>query len=213
MCHNGEMVNHQYAPQSKDMVSFLEQYEECQQDISKVKQLVPMTMEGCVVRLSDIIGYIGKDIDDACRLGMFQTDKIPTAIKETLGVTNDKIMNAIILDVIENSFDKPYLQMSERVFEQVVNLKKFNYENIYAKATDSKTLKRYTEMFHSLFEIYMEALEKQEKDNDIFQVFLQGMCQAYVATTSHAQMVIDFMSGMTDNYIERQYIKYIKNAK
>ena len=60
-----------------------------------------MTLEGCVVRISDIIGYIGKDIDDANRLGIFNKNTLPENVKKYLGTENTQIMNSIILDIIK----------------------------------------------------------------------------------------------------------------
>lgn len=66
-----------------------------------------MTLEGCVVRISDIIGYIGRDIEDAIRIGVLKREDVPENIKNVLGTTNKEIVNTIILDIVANSFDKP----------------------------------------------------------------------------------------------------------
>ena len=57
-----------------------------------IKKLVPMTLEGCVVRISDIIAYIGRDIEDALRMGVIKEDDIPRDITHVLGVSNRQII-------------------------------------------------------------------------------------------------------------------------
>ena len=210
MCHNGEMVKAKYAPINKTKEDVLKEYEECRKDESKILKLIPMTLEGCVVRVSDIIGYIGKDIDDARKLEVFDIDTLPESVKATLGSTNVEIMNNIITDIMIQSYGKPYIQMSENVYEQVEKLKKFNYENIYYKAMDNKEKKYITNMFNELYEVYINALEKEDKSNDIYEVFLKDMNVEYLNNSNNDEKVIDFIASMTDNYIQKQYDKYIK---
>lgn len=209
MCHNGELVMSKYAPIKKDINTFLKEYNECTQDENKVKKLRPMTMEGCVVRISDIIGYIGKDIEDAQELGKINKKQIPENIKRELGTTNAEIMNNIIMDIIKNSFNKPYIEMSKEVFNAIVDLKKFNMENIYKKSVTDEQLKLYKKMFNNLYDIYMQALKNKDYKNDIY-LFLNNMCDEYKNNNKLEQIVIDFISGMTDGYMELQYNKYIK---
>ena len=67
ICHNGEMEMKEYRPR-KDKTTFAEfdaMKESCYTDPAAIKGLVPCTLEGCVVRISDIVAYIGKDRQDA----------------------------------------------------------------------------------------------------------------------------------------------------
>jgi len=212
MCHNGEMVKSKYTPMKKDLNIFKKEYNDCMYDDKLIKNIRPMTLEGCVVRISDIIGYIGKDIEDAVRLGKFDVKDIPQDIKENLGVTNHDIMNNIILDIIKESYGKPYIQMSDKMYELVVKLKKFNMENIYLKANNEDDLKEYEEILNKLFEVYLNALNNEEKENDIYLLFLNNMNEKYLLEKKE-QQVIDFIAGMTDNFMIRQYNKYVRNIK
>ena len=135
---------------------------------------------------------------------------MPESVKTTLGSTNVEIMNNIITDIMIQSYGKPYIQMSENVYEQVEKLKKFNYENIYYKAMDNKEKKYITNMFNELYEVYINALEKEDKSNDIYEVFLKDMNVEYLNNSNNDEKVIDFIASMTDNYIQKQYDKYIK---
>lgn len=210
MCHNGELLQKEYRPVQKSKEDFIREYEECRKDGNKIKKLVPMTLEGCVVRISDIIGYIGKDIEDSNKLSRFDIDAIPNEIKHILGASNDEIMNNIIMDIVTQSYSKDYIQMSEKVFEQVEKLKKFNYENIYNYAYDEQLRKTIIDMFYKLYDVYINALEKEDANNDIYQIFLKNMSNEYLKNTSNDEKVIDYISSMTDNFIKRQYDKYIE---
>lgn len=212
MCHNGEMVKSKYTPNQKDFSSFLEEYEQCLVDETYIKQIRPMTFEGCVVRIADIIGYIGKDIEDAVRLKKFDVAMIPEEIQENLGVTNHDIMNHVILDIIRESYQKPYIQMSEKMYEWLTKLKKFNYEQIYLKANDEAKLKKYEEIFTNLYQVYKKAVQREDRANDIYCLFLDHMNKEYQEEKTE-QKVIDFLAGMTDHFIEKQYEKYVINKE
>ena len=73
-----------------------------------------MTLEGCVVRISDIIAYIGRDLEDAIRLGLIDISEVPESITSVLGVKNGEMINTIILDILEHSMDKDYLSAGYR---------------------------------------------------------------------------------------------------
>lgn len=211
MCHNGEFVLGKYAPVKKTKEQFLEEYENAYKNAEVVKNLRPMTLEGCVVRISDIVGYIGKDIEDAILLGIIKEEDIPKNIQNTLGTTNREIINTIVTDIINNSIDKPYIQMSEEVFNSIVQLKKFNYEHIYAKANTKEEIKEFEKMFTTLFDTYLKDLNGNNKNTPIYEVFLKDMSKEYLETTTNERKVIDFIAGMTDDYFLYCYQKTLDN--
>lgn len=208
LCHNGELCLEKYEPIKKDKDDFLNQYSKCYTDLSMIKKLIPMTLEGCVVRISDIIGYVGRDIEDAVRLGILKKKEIPESITSVLGNNNKDIINTIILDVVNNSLDKPYIKMSKPVFEAMKELKNFNYEHIYSKAYSDEERKQQKIMFETLFKIYLNHLENNIFSEDIYKIFLNKMTDSYLKNTSNERKVIDYIAGMTDNYFMRQYDKY-----
>ena len=106
LCHNGEVLNKEYYPKKKTKEEFLNEYSEVYKDDSYSKKLIPMTKEGCVVRISDIIAYVGKDLEDAIRLGILKREDLDKSITDVLGNTNDKIVDALVTDVINNSYNK-----------------------------------------------------------------------------------------------------------
>lgn len=208
LCHNGEFVLGEYHPKKKTVKEFLEDYDRCYKDLNYVGVLVPMTLEGCVVRISDMIAYLGRDIEDAVRLGILDQGAIPSEIVEVLGSTNKDIVNNIILDIIDNSTGKPYIKLSDRVFKAIKDLKKFNYQNIYYKANTDETLAFYEKVFNELFIYYRDNLDNP--DNSIQKVFLSSMSDEYNQNTSAERKVIDYLAGMTDDFILKEYDKMLK---
>lgn len=208
-CHNGEMVSEKYVPQKKDMEEFLREYNESYSNIEKSKTYRPMTLEGCVVRISDIIGYIGRDIEDAINLGLFDREDIPKEISDVLGNNNKDIVNTIIVDIIDNSIDKPYIKMSKKVYEAIFKLKKFNYQNIYSKSLTKDEYDYYNLGMKKIYSVYLNALETNDKSNIIYTIFLDSQCSWYLYNTSNQRKVIDFISGMTDELFLHQVKKYL----
>lgn len=210
LCHNGEFVMGEYKPKKKTKDEFLKEYNDCYTDKDAISKLVPMTLEGCVVRISDVIAYVGRDIEDAIRLGRFERSSIPENIREVLGSDNRTIINNIILDVIENSKDMPYIKMSDKVYHALKSLKQFNYDNIYSKANTAAMIDEYKLMFRTLFETYLDQLKNKEMESDIYTVFLNKMTDQYIESTNDFRKVIDYIAGMTDKYFINQYNKYKK---
>lgn len=212
-CHNGEILEGKYEPTKKSKEQFLKEYNDSYKNKELLKKVKPMTLEGCVVRISDIVGYIGKDIDDAIRLGLIKEKEIPINIIKILGKTNSDIVNIIVTDIINNSYDKNYIKLSKDIFEALQDLIKFNYENIYNKANSKEQIEKYKKMFNSLFDLYLDQVENNKKENDIFTLFLDTMNENYINNTSNARKVIDYIAGMTDDFFNNQYKKYFKCVK
>ena len=212
LCHNGEILESEYHFVNKDSEEFLREYEECSKDLNMSKKIRPMTLEGCVVRISDIIGYAGKDIEDAIRLGIIRDSDIPEEIVKILGKTNAEIVNTLVLDIINNSIDKPYIKLSTPVFDSLNKLMKFNYERIYNVINATKENGYYEEMYNTLFRNYKKALEENDTSNDIYKIFLNDMTDDYLNNNSDSRKVIDYLAGMTDDYFINRYNE-ISNIK
>lgn len=209
MCHNGEFLCQNYMPKKKTKEEFLKEYQNSYQDKNFVKTLVPMTLEGCVVRLSDMIAYLGRDIDDAVRLGVFDKAKLPEEIVGVLGCTNREIINTIIMDVIKNSIGKNSINLSEKVYDAMKKLKDFNMKHIYIAANNKEKIMEYKEMFQIIFEGCFKDLEMKNKDSFIYKNFLNYKNEVY-NKSSKERKVLDFIAGMTDHYLLDVY-SYYKN--
>ena len=203
MCHNGEILSPIYEPQEKDAEEVLREYEEAYHDLKKSNQNRPMTLEGCVVRISDVIGYIGRDIEDAIMIGKIKREELPKNIVDVLGCTNKEIINTIILDIINNSMDKPYIKMSDEVYQALFDLKKFNYEHIYQYSLTKKEKDYYKEGMNRIYRHYLEDLDNHNPNSIIYH-FVNTQDQEYLDHTSHKRMVIDFIAGMTDEMFLRE---------
>ena len=210
MCHNGEMLSNKYEVMKKDKDEVLREYKESYNDKDSFKKYRPMTLEGCVVRISDVIAYIGRDIEDAIVLGDMKRSLVPDEIVEVLGDTNKDIVNSIILDIIENSIDKDYIMMSEDIYKALFDLKKFNYENIYSKSISDKELEYYRNGMNMIFNNYLKDLETKNKDSLIFRMFLNNKSDNYINNNSNKRIVIDFIAGMTDDFFLNEVKKACK---
>lgn len=207
MCHNGELSLDKYKPVKKTKEEFLKEYELSYQDKKSIKRLKPMTLEGCVVRISDIIAYIGKDIEDALRLEVIKKEELPKNITKLIGEDNKDIVNTFVCDVIKNSKGKSYIKMSKPIFKALLDLKKFNMEHIYLKANTKKQINEYEKMFRTLFTAFKKDVEKNNKRSVIYTKFLKDMNSSYLENTSVNRKVIDFLAGMTDDYMRKCYLK------
>ena len=205
MCHNDEFVKGKYCPKPKTKEEFLQEYQSTYKDKDAVKHLVPMTLEGCVVRISDVIAYLGRDIDDACMLKLFTKKDIPKEIVEVLGYHNREIINTIILDIINNSLNKPYIKLSDSVYKAIVALKKFNYEKIYNQALDENSKKKIESMFEINYNAFLNDVKTNNINSKIYQNFLNYKNNDYLKNTTDARKVIDFIAGMTDDYFVNCY--------
>lgn len=208
MTHNGEMLNPIYEPMKKDKSEFLREYNESYKDLNKSKTYRPMTLEGCVVRISDIIGYIGRDIEDAIMIDRFKRSDIPESIRDILGDNNRDIVNNIVLDIINESIDKPYIKMSDKVYKALFELKKFNNLNIYKYSMTKEELDYYEKNINKLYNIYLNDIKESNMNSSIYQTFLLHQSKEYLESTNIKRQVIDFISGMTDDFLIREIRNY-----
>jgi dGTPase len=166
--------------------------------------LRPMTLEGCVVRMADTISYVGRDIEDAIRLGLIKREEIPSDCKEVLGETNGTIVYTLVEDLIINSLDKAYVCFSARVGDALKEVKEFNELRIYKNIKVKEQNHKIRLMFELLFEKYIKDLETGNEDSDIYSGYLDGMSSEYRDQTPAAGIVRDFVAGMTDEYFLSQ---------
>ncbi len=211
LCHNGELVMGKYEPRwNKTKEEFLSDYEKTYKDRRVSLELIPMTLEGCVVRISDLIAYLGRDIDDAIRMNLLKWSDVPKSITSVLGFSNREIVNTIINDVINNSKGKKYIKLSDDVYKAISDLKDFNYKNIYAKAYTVEEKSMLKTMLNTLYETYMSDLENNNQDSNIIKSYLNNMSLEY-KKNSNERIVIDYIAGMTDDYTLKEYNKIIKS--
>ena len=159
--HNGEMELCEYYPQPLDnFEDFDKQIENCYVDKNNIKKLVPSTLDGCVVRISDIFAYLGKDRQDAERAHLIKNECFKD---ETIGIYNAEIINNLIVNIVENSYGKPYIKMDDEHFEALKNAKDENYQLIYNNDIVSRELNQTAKPM--MAEIYEKMLEDFTNNN------------------------------------------------
>lgn len=217
LSHNGELLLNKYEPK-KDKTK-----EEVLKEIDSVftidgysKMIRPMTLEGCVVRISDIIAYLGRDIEDAITIGVIARDELPRQITDVLGNDNSSIVNTLTLDIIKNGMDKEYIQFSKEIFKALVDLRNWNYKKIYNSEEALKNRKELEKAFVDMFNIYVEELKDKDCKNYIefseniptsekrLYEFVNSRSEEYRKNTNVKRIVIDYMAGQTDQFFLRE---------
>ncbi len=201
LCHNGEKFEQRLSP--KNTPNKLEEI--------KNRDCKPTTYEGCIVRFSDKIAYLGRDIEDAIVAGFITRKDIPTRVQKIIGSTNSEFIDAFTSDIVKSTYNKNCICLSDEFFELFTILRKFNYENIYFHPR-RKEYNPYAEniiitiydyllnlftMFGYDFENYQRA-GKIELDK-AFGRYLWKMNDFY-KQTSDIEPVVDYIAGMTDLY-------------
>lgn len=215
LCHNGEMELEKYMPRKyADFKIFDEKVEECYKDKDANRRLVPATLEACVMRISDIIAYLGKDRQDAQKLGLFE--KEPDFFGGKIGNTNAEIINNMIVNIVENSYGKNYLKMDKDYFEAFSQGKKENYEMIYGNV---KVGKVYEEEINPMMEeIYLRLLKDAKSHNKESVLYKHHIAYVKKMTGYYSDVdyeentpddiVVDYIASMTDDYFVDLY-KYL----
>lgn len=215
MSHCGEKVDGHYAPAPPpDRDKFYATFEACYADKTAVGSLRPSTLEGCVVRLSDMIAYVGKDRQDAYwSLGM-DIDYANTVI----GKYNKDIIDNVTRDVIANSLNAPYLSLSDDVFEALEQCRRENNEKIYGLPQVRKPYDEIVKpMMRKLYEKFLCDVEHENRQSIIYKHYLDDNYvrqnyfdskDGYYITTEPNDLVVDFIASMTDDYFLEAF-KYL----
>ena len=212
LCHNGEFAQQVLRlGETKTFDQLDETVKRCTEIISEIKNLRPSTLEGCVVRVSDMIAYIGKDRDDAMRVGII--DSLSVFDADYIGCDNSRIINNMTVDIVNNSYRQNHIAMSEAAFNDIVRAKKQNYEKIYyMEGTVSEFENIVQEMF---FEMYERLLSDLTAGNEASPVFRHHVAQLIANSSSIKaddylsgepnQIICDYISSMTDSYFISLY--------
>lgn len=207
LCHNGEFLCKKYEPDTKKTPEqFLEEYHRTLIEPGFDKTLRPMTLEGCVVRISDVIAYIGRDIEDAIKVKLIKREDIPEDIVKVLGNKNSVIIDTLVKNLIENSYGKPYLEFNKDIYMALKKLLEFNYKKIYSNPKKEDKVEKYTKMFEDLFEALL--IDLKTKSGRITTNYLVGKGKEYQKNTSLERIAIDYIAGMTDDYFMMEYMSH-----
>lgn len=205
LCHNGEMLSKKYAPdKEKTVEQFWQEYEDCWKKEGTSLKIRPMTLEGCVVRISDVISYIGKDIEDAIKVGIITLDDLPDQVCHVLGVDNKSMINRLIGDLVIHSYQKPYLRFSNEVFDALQVLMQFLSVHVHKHPVLVKENAKLVRMVKELYEVYYDDLLDKNKETSGIDAYVAKMVPEY-AHTDPALIVCDYLSAMTDSYVLKEY--------
>lgn len=213
LCHNGEFAQQVLRQGDTETFAQLDALvKECALDESAIKRLRPSTLEGCVVRLADMIAYLGKDRDDAMAMGVLPSlDGFET---EVIGRDNARIINNITVDVVNHSFGQDDIRMSRQVFEDMKRAKRQNYDRIYDcegwRAGSGNTV---GEMFEDMYDRLLTDLQTDDERSPVISHHAKQLAaksrsitvKDYLAHTDPDQVVVDYMASMTDRYFMELY--------
>ncbi len=157
---------------------------------------LPETMEGQVVRISDIIAYVNHDLDDAMRAGILTPDKELAAIFKVVGEGNSSRISTMINDLIGETCKRNdgTLVMSEPIIEGTSNLRYFLYKNVYKTDRVHDDFKKAMKILRELYQFFME------EDIKLPSGEVWGADIKYPSDTTRHRKVCDFIAGMTDRY-------------
>lgn len=206
LCHNGEILSKQYFPnRNKTVDDFWDEYEKCWHEKDYSLKISPMTLEGCVVRISDIISYVGKDVEDAIKVGIISEEDLPNEVTSVLGKDNKSMINRLIGDIVIHSFERPYLEFSDEVFNALTVLFHFISKKIHHHPMLIKENEKLTRMVIELYNAFYEDLVSCNEKTGI-HVHVHRMTDSYQSTPKEL-IVSDYLSSMTDNYVLNEYIQ------
>lgn len=207
LCHNGEYEQRVF--ELSDLSSFeeLDQAVESCVETGKIAigHLRPMTLEGCVVRISDIIAYVGRDRQDAIAAGLLDADAFDDGLG---GLYNSWILSHASADIIEHSYGKDRIEMSDELFAEIRRAKAENYEKIYrSSGIEGEYADRLSEAFALMYERFLDDLLQGREDSFIFrhhikriQAFLSYYDRSYDWESDPHRVVCDYIASMTDGY-------------
>ncbi|MCJ7656975.1 MAG: HD domain-containing protein [Candidatus Atribacteria bacterium] len=213
LSHDGE-VNEKYikpdrAKTEADLVVYCRK-----KSLGGEMQIVPVTLEGCAVRMSDAISYVGQDFEDAIRIGILKKGELPEGIKRKLGESNTDIINSLVTDIIINSYHRDGIIYSSDIAEKVFELKQFNAERIYKNPKLKAKKTKLRASFKYLFDKFLNDINRGDEDSLVYKewIFNRGKNKGanYVNSNLPEQMVLDYIASMTDRYFNNTYIKYKK---
>jgi dGTPase len=179
-----------------------------------------------VVRIADIIAYLGKDRQDASRA------KIP--LDNGLEGLNGELINNIIVSIVENSYGKNYISISDVEYAKVQKAKDDNYKMIYKREEVQKRYSPLASMFKRIYDYMLKELKANNKKSLIYDHhidYVKHNRASYIPQTDYEKedaniLVADYIASMTDDYFIElhrylfpkapdtlEYIDYFGNKK
>ncbi len=203
--HNGELECEEYYPRPlQSFEEFDRDIKRCYEDKAYMMSLMPSTLEANVVRLSDIIAYLGKDRQDAARAKIAPESMF---YNEDIGSINAEIINNLVVNVIENSYEKPYIKLDTKHFKALCKSKMDNYSYIYNRAAAvSKLNTTVKPMMEEIYGQLLDDLKNERRSSPIYTHHIDYVNAAHYNRDALYEnedpndIVVDYIASMTDNY-------------
>lgn len=207
LSHNGEFFIGELKPANLNTFEeFEKKYKACYTDKGLVKKNIPNTLEGCLVRMCDIIAYLGKDRNDLLNIKQKEKYKQLQSLDRGLGVKNSYIIKNIITNLIKNSLDKPYIKLDKEIIAAIDLMKKDNKEIIYDSPKVTGCYKEIEILFEKVFKAALNDLKTGSdksfiRKNFINEPYLEEYYNAIKEKKySDADIAVDYIACMTDDY-------------
>lgn len=203
--HNGEVEMMEYEPRPiESFAEFDRMIERCYTEPGYANSILPGSLEAIVVRISDIIAYLGKDRQDADRAGLTPESAF---YNEDIGSINAEIINNLVVNIIENSYGKSYIGLDQRHFRALVDSKAANYRMIYNYAAPRANLEHTAKpMMAEIYGQCLDDLRAGNKNAPIFTHHINYLNKIHYKRTKpyedseYNRIVVDFIASMTESY-------------
>lgn len=219
LCHNGEAELQCYKPRKLTDFSELDKnFEDCSVDKEASLRMVPSTLEGCVVRISDIIAYLGKDRRDSEIANIHIDEEYINNGK--IGTFNAQMINNLIVNIVENSYQKDYIALDKCYFDDLKLAKKENYRLIYKNKDVKSLVEKIEPMYERIYKKCLSDLDAKNTSSLIYThhiEYLKTYTRYYednnYLDTEKNQIVVDYIASMTDSYFSELYGYYFPKEK
>lgn len=205
LCHDGGMQGNVLQPRfGKNWDDHLADLDQKIADPNG--NILPGTLEGCLVKLCDTISYLARDIEDAISLEIIARDQLPDTL---LGTDSHSILRHTAGDIIKSSYKQDHIAVSKPVYEALKAIRAYNFKNIYTDSrlkVESLKVKR---GYQILFDLLITDFEKNRENSYLWIDFVKNKEESYRAQTTPVRMVIDYISGMTDGFFVRTLDKLV----
>lgn len=183
------------------------------------RKLIPSTLEGCLVRICDMIAYLGKDRQDAVRAHLIGSEA--DFSESAIGRTNAEVINNLEVNLIENSYGKPYLMLDDEHFCAMKQLKEENYARIYRMESVQKQVR--DSVIPMMQEMYMHIYQDAVSHNESSCLYRHHIATVlekqrwYPTEIPYAEsdpddLTMDFIAAMTDDYFVDYYAELFPHS-
>ncbi|MDP2642769.1 MAG: HD domain-containing protein [Candidatus Peregrinibacteria bacterium] len=201
---------------------------------TKKVQIVPATLEGCIVLLVDTLHYAPEDFEDMISLGVAKRSDLPLNVAQRLGTNSGDIMNSLIIDLLVHSYGKDVIGYSKEVFEILKDFKrnflypKYKIVNSWMDSTaddprfvgpKGKLLERTNFLFQRFYTAIKDP--SSHPNSSIVKNYLEDRnrfiyineLKARYGESVLVQVVVDYVAGFTDRFFFEESEKMLKSPR